>query len=78
MQGTSTMQMKINKACGPDGIPAETLKFGGEKLISKIWHDKEIPPDIRNANIVIIYKKRDESDCGNYRGVALLSIAEFS
>ena len=46
-RGPATMQMKNNKACDPDGIPAEILKFGGEKLtngvyelISKIWHDK--------------------------------------
>ena len=73
---------KHNKACGPDDIPADFLKFGGEKLanglyelISRIWHDKEIPPDLRNANIVTIYKTGDNSDCGNYRGIALLSTA---
>ena len=76
------MQMKNNKTCGPDDIPAEILTFGGEKLanrfyelISKIWHDKEIPPDLRNANIVTIYKKGDKPDCGKYRGIAVLSIA---
>ena len=86
----ATMKMKNHKACGPDGIPADIptdipadiLKFCGEKLanrlyefISKIRHDKEIPSYFRNANIVTIYKKGDKSDCGNYRGIALLSTA---
>ena len=68
--------MKNNKACGPDGIPAEILKFGDEKLanrlnklISKIWHDKYIPPDLIDANIVTIYKKGDKLTCWNYRAL---------
>ena len=51
----STMQMKNHKAYGPDGIPAEIFKFGGENLGSnvyeltcKIWQDKQMPSDLRN------------------------------
>nr|XP_014354063.1 PREDICTED: RNA-directed DNA polymerase from mobile element jockey-like [Latimeria chalumnae] len=75
-------QMKNNKAPGPDGIPAEVFKVGGETmtnklytLLLKIWNTEEIPADLRNANIITIFKKGDKSVCGNYRGIALLSTA---
>ena len=38
------------------------------------WHDTEIPQYLRNANIVTIYKKGDNSDCGKCRGIVLLFI----
>lgn len=75
-------QMKNNKACGPDGIPAEVYKFGGPQLTSRlhdlftrIWETEQVPSDLKDAMIVTIFKKGDRSVCGNYRGIALLSIA---
>jgi len=75
--------MKNNKASGPDNIPAEIFKNGGpliisqlHKLIVKIWINEEIPKDLRDGLIITIYKKKgDRSDCGNHRGITLLSIA---
>ncbi len=73
-------KMKNNKAAGPDGIPAEVLKKGGPDLLKhihalflKIWEEEEIPAQLRDALIVSIYKKGDKADCGNYRGISLLS-----
>ena len=44
-----TMQMKKQKACGPDVIPAEIFKCGGDNLASKLnelicnsWQDEQI------------------------------------
>ena len=35
-----------------------------------------MPPDLRDTTIVSLYKnKGSRSECGNYRGIALLSIA---
>ncbi|KAI4814308.1 hypothetical protein KUCAC02_003508 [Chaenocephalus aceratus] len=72
--------MKNNKAAGPDGIPAEVLKKGGPDLLKhihalllKIWEEEEIPAQLRDALIVSIFKKGDRADCGNYRGISLLS-----
>lgn len=72
--------MRNNKATGPDGIPAEILKAGGANLhqhmyvlIKKIWDLEMIPLDLRDALIVILFKKGDKADCGNYRGISLLS-----
>ncbi|XP_068082254.1 ras GTPase-activating-like protein IQGAP1 [Anabrus simplex] len=44
-------------------------------LIVKIWNTETIPPDHRDALIVMIFKKGDRTDCGNYRGITLLSVA---
>ncbi len=72
--------IKNNKATGPDGIPAEVFGVVAltnrlYNLIVKIWRKEMIPPDLRNATIVTIFKKGDKSCCGNYRGISLLSIA---
>lgn len=73
-------KLSNNKASGPDGIPAEILKQGGPKLLShihslltKIWKEEKIPAELRDALIVTIFKKGDKADCGNYRGISLLS-----
>lgn len=75
-------QLKNNKAAGSDGIPAEFFKEGGRllaehtlMLIVKIWNTETIPSDLRDALIVTIFKKGDRTDCGNYRGITILSIA---
>lgn len=75
-------QTKKNKAAGLDGIPAEVFQEGGDQLIHhlhdivlKIWETEQMPPDFRDALLVTIFKKGDKADCGNYRGISLLSIA---
>lgn len=72
--------MRNNKAIGPDGIPAEILKAGRANLhqhmyvlIKKIWDLEMISSDLRNALIVILFKKGDKADCGNYRELQSLS-----
>lgn len=73
---------KDNKAPGGCGIPAEVWKYGGEKLqrslfnlIIDIWEKEQVPQDWKDANITPIFKKGDRKECGNYRGISLLSIA---
>ena len=73
---------KSGKAAGPDGIPAEVFKAGGVtltktllELFQRIWNIEKIPADLKDANIVTIFKKGNKSECGNYRGISLLSIA---
>ncbi|XP_061142364.1 uncharacterized protein LOC133159416, partial [Syngnathus typhle] len=72
--------LKNNKASGPDGIPAEVLKEGGlelqrhlHSLFLKVWEKEVLPSKHRDALIVTIFKKGDKADCGNYRGISLLS-----
>ena len=68
-------QMSCGKASGKDGIPAEVYKALSDEAL-QAWEEEEMPADLRNATIVALYKnKGSRTDCGNYRGIALLSIA---
>ena len=60
-------------------IPAELIISGGKticfailKLIISIWNKEELPEEWNESLIVTIYKKGDETDCNNYRGISLL------
>ncbi|XP_063600687.1 uncharacterized protein LOC134776864 [Penaeus indicus] len=76
-------QLQTGKAPGPDGIPAEVFKAGGEVLITHLtrlfqvfWANGKLPQDFRDANIIHLYKnKGDRSSCDNHREISLLSIA---
>nr|XP_027237025.1 uncharacterized protein LOC113828287 [Penaeus vannamei] len=75
-------QMRHGKAAGPDNIPTEFLTHGGlvlktrlHSLILKAWEEKQAPNDWKDALLVTIFKKGDRRECGNYRGISLLSIA---
>ncbi len=72
--------LRNNKAAGPDGIPAEILKAGGDDLLQhlhalilKVWDKEAIPADLRDALVVILFKKGDRTECENYKGISLLS-----
>ena len=74
--------LKYGKAPGGDGIPAEVWKYGGANLsnrlhrwIIKVWEEGHVSQAWKDANIVTIYKKGDRTECGNYRGISLLSAA---
>ena len=74
--------LKDGKAPGGDGIPAEVWKHGGDNLFSRLhqlitnaWEVGSVPQVWKDASIVTIYKKGVRTDCGNYRGISLLSIA---
>jgi len=81
-----TQSLKNNKSPGPDGIPREVFKYGGHhavhrlhKFICSAWEAEVLPQqwkEWKDANIVTIFKKKgDKSDCGNYCGISLLSVA---
>ena len=74
--------LKDGKAPGGDGIPAEVWKHRGDNLFSRLhqlitnaWEVGFVPQAWKDASIVTIYKKGVRTDCGNYRGMSLLSIA---
>jgi hypothetical protein len=72
-------KFKRYKAPVSDHIPAEMIQAGGptlhseiQKLIMLIWN-KELPHQWKESTVIPIYKKGDNADCSNYRGITLLS-----
>ena len=71
------------RASRKDGIPDEIYKAAGpdalgafHHILLTVWEKKMISDDFRDALIVYLYKKKgSKSDCRNYRGISLLSVA---
>ena len=75
------LSLKDNKAAGPDNIPVEVIKYGGcalhrrlHNFILDCWSTKCLPQQWKNANIILV-QKGDRAECGNSRGISLLSVA---
>ena len=76
-------QLQVGKAPGPDRIPPEIFKDGGEAMTNKLtellqqfWEEGSVPQDFKDANIIHLYKNKGErASCNNHRGISLLSIA---
>ena len=76
-------QTSAGKSPGMDGIPAELFKAAGPEafntfhaILVSIWEEEDMPSEFKDATIVTLFKnKGSKTDCGNYRGISLLSIA---
>ena len=74
----ATMQLKVGKSPGIDGIPAEVYQHGEEAVLDKLqdlftncWEKGSLPKDLRDA----VKQPNVQTDCSNNRGITLLSIA---
>jgi len=70
------------KATGPDEIPAELFKAGGETVLDRmhrvcvaIWETGEWPEEWTFSTFIPLPKKGDLKQCVNYRTIALVSHA---
>jgi len=49
-----------------------TIYLEIHKLITSIWKKEKLPEEWKESIIVPIHKKRDKTDCNNYRGIPIL------
>lgn len=73
-------KLKNGKSPGQDKITSEMLKNMGEngrttllKILNKAWKEEDCPKDWEVGMILPIFKKGDQKNCNNYRGIVLLS-----
>ena len=73
-------QLKNNKCAGEDKITVEMMKIGGRKieqilriLFNKIVEEGKIPKDWHNSEVILIFKKGDNTNIENYRPISILS-----
>ena len=78
--------MANGKAMGPDELPVELLKLGlsdssheillpFHDIIVAVWTTGEVPQEWKDANIKVLHKKKDRTECSNYRGLSLVAHA---
>ena len=76
-------KVKDGRVTNPDNIPVEIWRRLGEEssemlwdLMRKIYRQEKMPKEWRESSIIPIYQEKgDIQDCGNYRGIKLLSQA---
>ena len=75
--------LACGKAPGNDGVPSEVIKAGMNtallyhlhELLLQCWEEGTVPQDMRDANVITLYKNKGErGDCNNFRGISILSI----
>ena len=82
---TAMKAMANARAVGPGGLLAELLKLGLQHdrtillelhwLTTLIWREGKGPKQWKNTVITVLHEKGDQTECGNYRGISLVSHA---
>ncbi|CAF4752909.1 unnamed protein product [Pieris macdunnoughi] len=73
-------KLKAEKSPGPDGICNEALKIGAPiltyhftRLFNKILDEEKVPKQWCTSDIILLFKKGNPLDIGNYRPISLLA-----
>ena len=73
-------RMKVDKACGPDGIPPGVFNLLPVQwfvtlaaLFSNIFMSKDFPIAWIRAKIFVLFKKGDRTNPNNYRGISVIN-----
>ena len=72
-------------AVGPDDLPAELMNLGLQQnqtillelqqLTTLIWREGKVQQQWKDAANTVVHKNGDKTECGNYRGISLVSHA---
>ena len=73
------------KAVGPDGVSVELFKITLNgvpalrrrllDIVVRISRGGEVPQQWKDDIIMVLHKKKDRTECGNYRGISLVAHA---
>ena len=73
------------KTIRPDGVSVELFKItlNGDPALRRrlldiavrVWRRGEVPQQWKDAIIMVLHKKKDRAECGNYRGISLVAHA---
>ena len=73
------------KAVGPYGVSVELFKITPNRdptlrrrlldIVVCIWRGGEVPQQLKDAIPMVLHKKMDWTECGNYRGISLVAHA---
>ena len=77
--------LATGKAVGPDGVSVELFKitFNGDPalrwrlldIVVRVGRGGEVPQQWKYAIIMVLHKRKDRTECGNYRGISLVAHA---
>ena len=73
------------KTIEPDGVSVKLFKItlNGDPalrrrlldIVVRIWREGEVPQQWKYAITMVLHKKNDKTECGNYRGISLVAHA---
>ena len=74
------LKLGANKATGLDGNPTRFIKNSASIVTVPIAHiinlsmiTSVVPDDLKSARVVLLFKKNDNTETGNYRPVSILN-----
>ena len=70
-------------AVGPDTVSVEVFKItlNGDLALRRrlldivvcVWRESNLPQHWKYVIIMVLHKKKDRTECGNYRGISLVA-----
>jgi hypothetical protein len=77
----SIERLKNGKAAGYSGIVGEMVKEGKDllegplhRLFQRVWKEEKVPKDWESGIVIPLYKKGDQMNLDNYRGITLMDV----
>ena len=79
----ATMQLKVGKSPGIDGIPAEVYQHGGEAVFDKLqdlftncWEKGSLPQDLRDESLSVCTNTRQKNQTVQTTEASLCSLLQ--